>query len=293
MQPRRRAYIELHIAVILFGFTAILGDLISLSAIVLVWWRVLITSLSLLLLIRVGKLFRDVPRDKLWKLAGIGVLVGIHWITFYGSVKLANASIALVCFATTPFFTAFIEPLISKQRIKWVDVALSLLVVPAMILIVNSTDLGMMPGIWIGLFSALVIAFFAAFNKKMVGVADELSVTFIELGSACLFISIILPFYFIFSEGSTFWPTKIDWVYLLVLALLCTTFAYVLALRSLRHISAFASNLTINLEPIYGVVLAIFILKENEELSLSFYIGALLLMLTVFFYPLISKRFSK
>ncbi|MEN0002562.1 MAG: EamA family transporter [Bacteroidota bacterium] len=294
MTPVQKAYVELHIAVLLFGFTAILGDLIDLSAVTLVWWRVLITSVSLLFLIRVAKLFRTLPRKTILQFMGIGVLVAVHWIAFYGAIKLANASIAVVCMATTSFFTALLEPLIMRQRIKGFELVLGLLVIPGMAMIVNSTSPSMLTGIWVGLLSAFLAALFATLNKRMVGKSDEMSITFLELGSAWLFISLILPFYFWSSEETIpFWPSSTDWMYLMVLSLLCTTLAYVLALRSLRHLSAFASNLAINLEPVYGIILAWLILNENEELTGNFYWGVVIILLAVFSYPLLRKRFAK
>lgn len=292
MKNVTRAYIELHIAVFLFGFTAILGDLIQLSALSLVWWRVLLTSSSLLLLIRVRKLFREMPRQDLRRFMGIGILVGLHWICFYGAIKLANASIALIAMATTSFFTALLEPFILRQPIKWLEIALGVLIVPGMILIANSTDLDKLNGLWIGLLAAFLIALFATFNKKWIENYNVLEVTFLELGTACIFLSAILAFYFLITKESlsALLPSTTDWLYLIVLSLLCTTLAYVLALRSLKYLSAFASNLTVNLEPVYGITLAWIILGEDDELTSNFYLGGAIILLTVFSYPLLRKK---
>lgn len=295
MKDTTRAYIELHIAVFLFGFTAILGDLIQLSALSLVWWRVLLTSTSLLFLIRVRRLFRQMPKEDLRRFMGIGVLVGIHWICFYGAIKLSNASIALIAMATTSFFTAFLEPLLLRQRVKWFEIALGLLIIPGMILIVNSTELSKLNGLWIGLLAAFVIAIFATLNKKYMQQYNVLEITFLELGTACLLISLSLPLYFIITKESwaALLPSPMDWVYLLVLSLLCTTLAYVLALRSLKHLSAFASNLTVNLEPVYGIALAWVLLGENQELSAGFYWGGVIILLSVFSYPILKRKMKK
>jgi len=291
MKPTTRAYLELHLAVFLFGFTAILGDLIQLSALALVWWRVLLTSGSLLFLIQAGKLCREMPRPDLLRFMNIGVLVGLHWICFYGAIKLANASIALIAMATTSFFTAFLEPLILRQRLNRLEIILSLLIVPGMILIVNNTDFAKLTGLWVGLLGAFFIALFATLNKKWMRHYNVLDISFLELTTACVLISAALPFYFIITGESTavLLPSPTDWLYLLVLSLVCTTFAYVLALRSLRHLSAFASNLTVNLEPIYGITLAWLILGENEELSAGFYWGAGLILMAVFVYPFLKR----
>lgn len=292
MNSNQRAYLELHLAVLLFGLTAILGALISLSAIVLVWWRVLLTCLSLFFLIRMGADLKKIPTKFIIQYMGIGILVALHWICFFGSVKLANASISLICMSTTSFFTAFLEPLFFKQKIKWYESLLGFLIIPGMVLVVNHTELDMMAGIVVGLLSALLAALFSILNKKLVNEADPMSITFLELGSGWLFISCLLPFYFYQNPSNLFLPQGMDWVYLIVLALLCTTLAYVLALRALKFISAFASNLTINLEPVYGIILAWLLLNEHKDLSVGFYWGCAIILLAVFAYPLIKRKFE-
>jgi len=293
MDNTQKAFLQLHVAVILFGFTAILGDLISLPALILVWWRVLITSISLFFLIGFGKKLKAIPRKRILQFMGIGVLVALHWICFFGSVKYANASVCLVCFATTSFFTALLEPIFTKKSFKWYEMSLGIIVIPGMILIVNNIDLSMILGVWIGLAAAFLASLFAIFNKQLVNEADSFSITFLELGSGWLFISLILPFYLINAENATFFPNLEDLGYLLVLALLCTTFAYVIALHALKYVTAFAANLTLSLEPVYGIILAVLILKENKELDLGFYSGSALILLSVLIYPMIKKYFEK
>lgn len=292
MTPTQRSYAELHLAVFLFGFTAILGDLISLPALSLVWWRVLLASFSFSFLISLRKLRKDTDRRILRKFMGIGVLVGMHWLCFFSAIKLANPSIVLVCMATTSFFTAFIEPLFSKKRVKSYEILLGLLIIPGMVLVVNGVALDMLPGIGVGLLAALFAAVFATLNKLLVGTLDEKSISFLELGTAWVFFSIVVFIYVLFTEEGNrlrFWPEGMDWLYLIVLALLCTTLAYVLALRSLRHLTAFASNLTINLEPVYGIFLAYVLLDDRQELDPGFYWGTLLILISVFTYPLLRK----
>lgn len=289
LSNKKKAYLQLHLAVLLFGFTAILGDLIQLPALTMVWWRVFITSISLVLLINVGKLFVNLPRKTFITFSVIGVLVGCHWICFYGAIKLSNASIALVCMATTSFFTALIEPIALKESIKGHELLLGLIMIPGMALIVSDLEMNMMNGVWVGLLSAAFAATFSVLNKKYIGEADEMSITFIELGSACLFISILLfGIQNVTELELTFWPPSTsDWIFIIILALLCTTFAYILALKSLNHLSAFTSNLTINLEPLYGIILAWLMLNENQELSPSFYWGVSIILMVVFAHPLI------
>jgi len=293
MDKIKSAYLELHVAVLLFGFTAILGDLIQLSAVMIVWWRVLITCISLLYLVRFGKKLKTIPKDKVLKYLGIGILVALHWITFYGAVKLSNASVALICFASTSLFTSFLEPAILRRPIEKLQVIMGLMIIPGMWLIVNTVDTSMMKGIYVGLLSALLAALFSTLNKKYIDDADSYSITFLELGSAWVFISLLVPILHYSGNEIQFMPIGMDWIYLLILAILCTTLAYILSLRALKHVSAFVANLTINLEPVYGILLAILLLNEHKELSPKFYLGVILISAIVFSYPLLRKRMDR
>ncbi len=294
INPRSRAYIELHLAVFLFGFTAILGDLINLPAYVIVWWRVLITSSSFLLIIRNWSFIRSLSRTALIRFSVIGVLIGLHWVFFFGAVKFANASITLICMATTSLFTSFIEPVIFKKRLVFFEVFIGLIVIPAMLLIISDIRVEMRIGVLFGLCSAFLAALFNTLNKKHLIASKEKEITFWELTSAWLFLSILLPCYAQIEPLENFLPSGTDWLYLVILAALCTTFAFTLAMRALNHISAFGSSLTLNLEPIYGILLSILLLKEHKELDASFYVGAAVIIASVTFYPLImNKRKSK
>lgn len=288
----RKAYTELHIAVLLFGLTAILGDLIQLSAMMIVWWRVIITCISLLFFVKVAKIIREIPPRLILQFIGIGFLVALHWLTFYEAIKLSNASIVLVCLATSSFFTAILEPFIMNQKVKWFEIILGLLIIPGMALIVNSTDVSMLTGFWLGLLSAFVGALFCTLNKKLVHTSDEISITFLELGSASIIISLAIPFYLPNLNMEQFMPSTQDWVYLLALGILCTSVAYVLALRALKYVSAFAANLTVNLEPVYGILLACLILNDHQELNAGFYLGAAIIAISIFSYPFLKKQFE-
>lgn len=292
MDPEKRAWLELHFAVLCFGFTAILGAWITLSALMLVWWRVGITSLSMVAWMKgLGSLPR-MPRELLWKFAGIGVLVALHWLTFYGSIKLANASIALICLATASLFTAFMEPWILRRRILRIEVLLGLLVIPGMALVVTTVDPAHWLGLAAGLVSAALAALFSILNKKLITRANPLEITLLELSAAFFFLTGVIGVMAVSGNLPRMMPSSEDWVHLLVLSLVCTTLAYVLSLRALRYLSAFAANLTINLEPVYGIVLAIFLLGEHRELSLSFYLGVALILGAVLSYPWLRKRWA-
>ena len=292
MNPTRRAYLELHLAVFLFGFTAILGKIISVPETVLVWWRVFFTTISLLFLVDVARLYRTLPRKTFFQFLAIGILVAIHWVTFFGAAKYANVSVCLICMATASFFTALLEPLIMKQKVKWFELGLGLLIIPGMMLVINNTESFMYIGIVMGLISAFLAALFSTLNKKLIDKTSPIEITFLEIGGALLFITILMPFYLYFAPDVQIMPVGMDWVYLVILALVCTTFAYVLSLRALQHITAFAANLTVNLEPVYGILLAIVLLQENKELDSGFYLGVLVILVAIFIYPVL-KRFYK
>jgi len=293
LSDKHKAYFQMHIAVLLYGFTAILGSLISLNAVKLVWWRVLITSVSLFFLIGFGKRLRLLSKKQIASFMMIGVLVGLHWICFFGSIKLANASVALITMASTALFTAIFEPIVNRYKIQWFEILLGILIIPGMLLILKDLQLDMRLGFWVGILAAALAALFSSYNKKLIGDAEPMTITFLELGTAFLFISVI----FIFMPAD-FWeqgimPNASDWIYLLILALLCTTVAYVLNLKALQHISAFVSNLSMNLEPVYGIILAVVILREDKGLHPSFYFGSVLILLILFIYPFLAKRFFK
>ena len=284
--PTTLAYIQLHIAVVLFGFTAILGDLISLEAVPLVWWRVILAGLSMVLFVRIRSLISEVGFKMIAIFSGIGVITALHWVTFYASIKFANASIALVCLATTSLFTALIEPAILKTRVKWIDLAIGIVIVPAMLLIVSDLEGSMLLGVYSGIASAMLAATFVSLNKKHITASTPLRITFIEMVSSSIFLTIIV---LIMYDVEAFTPTTTDWIYLVVLALLCTTLAQYLAMSSLRYISAFNSVLVVNLEPVYGIILAAIILNEHTQLTATFYLGAAVIVSVVFLYPILKR----
>lgn len=293
MDTTKRAYLELHTAVFLWGFTAILGHWIQLSALSLVWWRVLLTALSVLPFFSLRTALRQLSRRSLLQFAFVGVLTGLHWVSFYGAIKLSNASVTLVCMATCAFFTSLIEPFILRSRVKWWEIMTGFLMVPGMLLVAENVDVSMHAGIWVGLLSSLLAALFSILNKKWIHNADPLPITFIEMTSAWVFLSAVLPIFFHVEPGAALLPSLRDFGLLVGLSLFCTTLTWILALRSLKHLSAFASTLTVNLEPVYGIFLAWALLGENKQLSPGFYLGVLLILVVVFGYPFLKKRFGK
>jgi drug/metabolite transporter (DMT)-like permease len=289
----RKAYLHLHISVFLWGFTAVLGKLIKLGGLPLVWYRILITCLALAFLPGVLKASLHTPKKEKLKLAGIGILVSMHWVCFYSSIKYSNITISLSCLSTTSFITSLVEPLLTGRRLKLYELALGLLIVPGVCLLYFYSGDFPPQGIILGLLAAFFAAVFTSLNKTVVDIHEPRAMTFIELGSGFIFLSLLLPlFIYLFPELS-FHPDRTDMLYLLLLAVGCTTLPFVLALRALKHLSAFASTLTVNLEPVYGIIMALLWFHESKELRPQFFIGTAVILSAVFIHPLLKKHFDK
>ncbi len=289
---RRRAYLELHIAVLLFGFTAILGRLITLEEIALVWYRMGLATLSLLLLPGVLRSVRNLSPGEWKRLSGIGVLVALHWVTFFGSIKASSVSVTLSCMGTMALFTAFLEPIFLRRAFRAEEFALGLFIVPGIFLISRFTEHSQI-GIVLGIISAALAAIFAILNKRAMEKHQAFTITLVELGSGWAFLSVLLPLWMFWNPGTAWLPEPMDWLWLFMLALVCTTLAYVLALRALGPLSAFINSLTINLEPVYGILLAMLIFQEHKDLSPGFYVGAAMVLLAVFLHPWLSGYMDK
>lgn len=290
MTDKLRAYLNLHFCVFLWGFTAILGKLITLQALPLVWWRVLLCSVVLWFVLPRAQL-RGLTRRAFWQMLGVGALVGVHWLFFYGAIKLSNASVAVTTMATTSFFAALTEPLLLRQKIKWYELALGVLILPGMALVVGNIDWSMRLGFAAGIVGALLAAVFTALNKRIIdaGPPPPLAMSFVELFGGLVVTSIAMPFALGFDPELPVAPQSWDWLWMLILALVCTLLPYYLTLQALRHISAFAANLTINLEPVYGVVLAGIIFREDKDLDPGFYVGVGIILVAVFGHPFLKK----
>ena len=293
MSPTTKAQLQIHLCVVLWGFTAILGKLITLPALPLVWWRMLLVTAALALVPRVWRGLRALPRRLLLSYAGIGVLVGLHWLTFYGAVKLANASVAATCMALATVFVAMIEPRLAKRRFSRAELALGISVLPGVALVVGGIPDGMRIGVAVGAVSALFVALFGSLNKRLVDHADPLVVTAIELGAGTLALTLLaplMPFVFPALAGPLLTlPGASDAGYLLLLAFACTLFPFALSLVALRHMSAFSAQLAVNLEPVYAIVLAIILLSEQQELSLPFYLGVVVILAAVLAHPVLAR----
>jgi drug/metabolite transporter (DMT)-like permease len=289
MTPVRKALLQIHFCVVLWGFTAILGKLISLPALPLVWWRMLIVVAALALWPPVWRaLARTSPRT-LATFAGIGCVVALHWLTFYGAIKLSNASVAATCMAIAPICMALIEPWIARRPFDARELVVGLVALPGVALVVGGTPSGMHAGLVMGAVSAVLVAIFGSLNKRYVEHADPVLVTWVELGAGALLLTVVAAFWG-GPEATFALPDRRDTLLLLTLSIVCTLLPFTLSLVALRHTSAFTAQLAISLEPVYAVLLAIVLLGEQRELSASFYAGVAIIVGAVFAHTALKPR---
>ena len=289
----RRAQWQIHACVLLWGFTAILGKLITLPALALVCWRMALVSLALFALKRVRRGWRELPSRLRRRYAGIGVVVALHWLTFYGAIKLANASVAAACMGLAPVFLAVIEPWLMRTRFDPRELLLGALVVPGVALVVGGVPVSMHAGIAVGTLSALLVALFGALNKKYVAQAEPLTMTFVELGAGGAFLCLVAAAWATLHGGvdaAQWLPGARDAAWLLLLALACTLLPFALSLVALRHLSAFQAQLAVNLESVYAVALAALLLAEQRELGPSFYAGVAIILAAVLAHPWLVRK---
>ncbi|MFM7728584.1 MAG: DMT family transporter, partial [Flavobacteriales bacterium] len=261
----RAAYLRMHLAIFLWGFTGLLGKLIQMSEGWLVWYRMLISSLIIGIILFVRKAWPSLPKSELLKISSIGVLVMIHWVAFYGSIKLANISVAMVCLSSVALFASFIEPLVNRQRLDKMEVLFSGMAISG-IWSIYSSDHSSAAGIIVGLISAFFSALFSVLNRRIASRYEPLTISFIELSAGCIALTFFLPIYSDFRPGAHVFPDQMDWTYLLILSLFCTVLTWILSLQALRKVSAFTMALALNLEPVYGIILAVLFAGEAHVL---------------------------
>jgi drug/metabolite transporter (DMT)-like permease len=276
----KAALIKLNFAVFLWGFTGVLGKAIQLNEGLLVWYRLQITVVTLFLLMLWKNELKKITLKTVLKLAAIGCIVALHWVCFYGSIKYANVSIALICLSAAGVLTALIEPIFISKKIVVVEVLLGFIAIIGIYLIFHF-DTKYRIGILIGFLSTILSVLFSVLNKKMVDHVPPKTMILFELSGGLLFLSLLMPLYLKHFPVSNLLPTFQDWMWLIILSWICTIWAFDLSLQALKKISAFTQNLTLNLEPVYGILLAFFVYQENNYLNFSFYIGFVLILLAV------------
>lgn len=271
---------ELHLAVFLAGFTAILGRLINLNEALLVWYRLLFTVLILYFLMKRNSQIVVPPRAEIWKLAGTGIIICFHWVCFYGSVKYGNVSVALVCLSASGFFSSLLEPLLLRKRVEGIELVLGLLAIAGIYIIFDFHPQYKI-GIIFGILAALGSAIFPIFNKQLVERHAARTINFFEFLSAGIFLLLILPFYLKASGAAFSLPSVSDFGWLLILSAICTVWCFDLQLSALKKISAFTVNLSYNLEPLYGIIFAFIFFGEASQFKPAFFLGLAFIMLAV------------
>ncbi len=284
------SYLELHFIVLLFGFTAILGKLISISAIELVTYRMSLAAIFLFFILLLQRKNLQVQYKDAGRIMMVGVVVAVHWICFFEAVKVSNVSVTLGVMASGTLFTSFLEPLVEKRKVEWVEVLIGLVIIGGLY-IISQFALDYWLGIVYALVSAFLGAVFTVFNRQLTQKYDSVKIAFYEMIAG--FLAIIV---YLYLSNVSVTPVqelaKMDFVWIPILALLCTAYAFAGIVRLLKHITAYTVSLTINLEPVYGIILAFFIFGESEKMNVGFYIGTLVLLAAVFGYPYLKERFS-
>lgn len=285
----KRAYLQMHIAIFLWGFTGILGRLIELQEGLLVWYRMVITLIALFALIIYNGEFKKISWKEFKSIAFIGGIIAIHWVTFYGSIKYSNVSIALSCFSSTALFTSFIEPFINKRKVNPEEVIFGVLTIIGIYLIFHFQKL-YATGIILAIVSAALCSVFTILNKRYLSTYSPGNLMFYELLSGLGILTLLLPLYLYFVPTEKFLPDASDWVYLLIFSLVCTVYALRLSYKALQVVTPFTMNLSVNLEPIYGIVLAFIVFQEQKDLNTGFYAGSFIIILSVVIHSLYRFR---
>ena len=281
----------MHVAIFLWGFTGILGKLITLNEGLLVWYRLIFSGIMMWLVAGNRNEIFKLPLKETLKICGVGVIVMIHWVTFYGAIKVSSVSVTLICLSSIALFTSFFEPLISKAKFDFIEIFFAALCI-AGIYTIYHTDNRTATGILIAVFSSLMSALFSVLNKQLTAKYNTYTISSIELLGAFIGLSILLPFYLGFFDYKFISPGTSDIIYLLILSFFCTVIPWILSLNALNHVTAFTMNLALNLEPVYGILLAIFVVKEYNLLTSGFYIGAFIILVTVILHTFYRYRKS-
>ena len=277
----------LHITVFIFGFTGILGRLISIPGDLLVWYRTLIAVITIFLILIWRKTNFRIPVKEAFQLLLIGGIVGAHWVTFFHAIKISNVSITLACLSVTTLVVSVFEPLFFKTRISFLEVFLGGIIIAGLWLIGN-VQFNYLPGILVGLTSAFLSGMFTILNKRITHQYDGFVISWYEMIGAFVTVGA----YIVFTDFSTFSipVTSHDWIWLIVLGTICTAFAYWCTVTVLKKLSAYAVVMAINLEPVYGTILAAFIFNEHKELNPGFYLGSFIIIFSVFTYSIMKQN---
>jgi drug/metabolite transporter (DMT)-like permease len=285
-----KSYLQLHLIVFIWGFTAVLGKLITLDALLLVWYRMLLAVIIVFIYLKLMKIDFKITKKDLMIFLFLGLVIALHWFTFFKAIKESNVSVTLACISTGALFASILEPIFFKRKLILYELLFGSLVVFGLIIIFN-LDSKYHLGIFLALISAFLSAFFAVINGIYVNKYDAGIITFYELLGGVLFFTLIL----LFNQqiDTAFFNVSInDWGYLFILSSICTAYAFISSVKIMKHISPFSVMLTINLEPIYGIILALILFKETETMDSNFYIGTIIILFTIVLNGII-KYFKK
>ncbi len=293
--PEFKTYLHLHFLVLIWGFTAILGLLISIPPVEVVFYRTLIAALGLGILMKINRLSFDIGRNEIIKLLFTGSLIAGHWILFFTSARVSTASVCLAGMATTSFWTSLLEPMVLKKKIKWYEVFLGIIVILGLYIIFRF-EFNHALGLLLALISALLAAMFTVINARFAHVHHHRTVTFFEMTGACISIVLFFPLYagwFAENHQLQLQLSSSDLLFIGILAIICTVYAYSASIEIMKRISAFSVNLTVNLEPVYGIILAVLIFGEREKMDPEFYFGAGLILVSVLAHPFLNKYYHR
>ena len=285
-------YFKLHFIVFLWGFTAVLGKLITIPSVEMVFYRTLLAAVGMGAVIIFARGNFKVERIDLLKLLATGFIVAIHWITFFGSGRVSNPSTSLVGFATCSFWAALIEPLAKGKKIQPLEIGLGLIVLFGLY-VIFSFGFQYPMGLFLGIMSGLTAAIFSVINSKMINRVSANTITFYEMVGATLGVILFLPIYqqpWGFNSSLQLIPTSMDWVYISIMALACSVYAYSAAINLMKKLSVFFIQLALNLEPLYGIILALLVFGQQEVMGVNFYVGTAIILSAVASYPLLKKK---
>jgi len=286
---RFKDYLHLHFLVFIAGFTAILGELISIGSLSLVWYRMAIAGVLMWIFIALTKTKLKVNRRSIYGFALAGIIIALHWVTFFESINQSNIAITLSMFSSGAFFASFIEPLFFRRKVQGYEMLFGLLVIVG-ILLITSSELRYLNGILLGLSSALFSTLFAVINGKFIKEHKASVISFYEFLSGVLFLSVFILVKHSGLVASFFELSSNDWIFIFVLASVCTAYAFIASVHVMRSISPFTVILSYNLEPVYGIILALLLFPEKENMTTTFYFGAVIILLVVCLDALVKQK---
>jgi drug/metabolite transporter (DMT)-like permease len=285
---RVNKYIQLHAIILLWGFTPVFGKAISLPAFDLVWYRLLLAGIALYAFARFKGVSLKTDGRSLLEIFGIGSIVGLHWFAFYHAIKVSNVSITMAGFSTITLFASLMQPVLLGKRFYWSDLIYGLILAFGLLLIIDVEQVYIAGILW-GILAALTSAFFGVYNGRLIRKHEPIKITLIEFAGAFITLNVMM----LFAEGRTefiAFPGWEDWIYLLLLSILCTAVAFTWSIHILKKFTPLTVIITNNLEPIYGIGFSILLFGSSEYMSLQFYIGAAIILISIFTYPFIQRK---